>query len=149
MFKGYTQWHSHISCRLTSSYGHTSMAVRLIYAEALEVGHLGRLQRERGSVTGGAGSSGSSLVPPVYPPRHRVPPTPEAGVPPIQRQASSAFSTTNHAAPQPHINNCICEQFLAVWALFFDLQGAVNLRMSTKQNVTHGNSTVFYIRPKI
>ena len=42
MFKGYTQWHSHISCRLTSSYGHTSMAVRLIYAEALEVGHLGR-----------------------------------------------------------------------------------------------------------
>ena len=82
MFKGYTQWHSHISCRLTSSYGHTSMAVRLIYAEALEVGHLGRLQRERGSVTGGAGSSGSSLVPPVYPPRHRVPPTPEAGSPP-------------------------------------------------------------------
>ena len=47
MFKGYTQWHSHISSRLTSSYGHTSMAVRLIYAEALEVGHLGRLQRER------------------------------------------------------------------------------------------------------
>ena len=130
-------------------YGHTSMAVRLIYAEALEVGHLGRLQRERGSVTGGAGSSGSSLVPPVYPPRHRVPPTPEAGVPPIQRQASSAFQTTNHAAPQPHINNCICEQFLAVWALFFDLQGAVNLRMSTKQNVTHGNSTVFYIGTKI
>ena len=82
----HVSWHGHISCRLASSYmvirapttrSYTSVAVRCSMYAALEVG-----QAERGSVTGGAGSSGSSLVPPVYPPRHRVPPTPEAGVPP-------------------------------------------------------------------
>ena len=147
MFKGYTQWHSHISCRLTSSYGHTSMAVRLIYAEALEVGHLGRLQRERGSVTGGAGSSGSSLVPPVYPPRHRVPPTPEAGVPP----SSAKPAVPSQPPTMPHLSRistiASVNNFLlsGLSSLIYKGQSI----LECLQNKTHGNSTVFYIRPKI